>query len=86
MNTFFLLTIVPYTKVWSIQSGVIMTICNVISIVLGRYAIKIRGLGPAIPILGLKGFGLPELLATTSLGHVLGAGTIIGLTSIGIIN
>ncbi|NES69822.1 MAG: hypothetical protein F6K24_33720 [Okeania sp. SIO2D1] len=29
--------------------------------------------------------GLPELLATTSLGHVIGAGTILGLRSQGII-
>lgn len=86
MNTNFLLTIVPHTKIWSTQSAIIMTVCNIICIAVGRYAIQIRGLGPAIPILGLKGFGLPELLATTSLGHVVGAGTIIGLTSIGVLN
>nr|QVY58231.1 photosystem I subunit X [Eucheuma denticulatum] len=86
MNTNFLLTIVPYTKVWSTQSVIIMTLSNIICIAIGRYAIQIRGLGPAIPILGLKGFGLPELLATTSLGHIVGAGAIIGLTTVGAFN
>jgi photosystem I subunit X len=33
--------------------------------------------------IGLKGFGIPELLATTSFGHILGAGMILGLRSTG---
>nr|YP_009391812.1 photosystem I reaction center subunit X [Acrosorium ciliolatum]ARW59956.1 photosystem I reaction center subunit X [Acrosorium ciliolatum] len=70
---------------WSIQIAIIMIICNLLCIAIGRYAIKIRGLGPSIPVLGVEGLGLPELLATTSLGHVIGAGTIIGLRSIGLI-
>nr|QOS04659.1 photosystem I subunit X [Sarcopeltis skottsbergii] len=86
MDTNILLTITPYTATWSPKIAIIMIICNFISIGIGRYAIQVRGLGPSIPILGLQGFGLPELLATTSLGHVIGAGTIIGLSSIGIIS
>nr|YP_008965825.1 photosystem I reaction center subunit X [Porphyridium purpureum]7Y5E_K2 Chain K2, Photosystem I reaction center subunit PsaK [Porphyridium purpureum]7Y5E_KN Chain KN, Photosystem I reaction center subunit PsaK [Porphyridium purpureum]7Y7A_K7 Chain K7, Photosystem I reaction center subunit PsaK [Porphyridium purpureum]7Y7A_Ko Chain Ko, Photosystem I reaction center subunit PsaK [Porphyridium purpureum]ATJ03012.1 photosystem I reaction center subunit X [Porphyridium purpureum]BAO23801.1 phot len=60
----------------------IMLIANVLSIMIGRYAIQVRGLGPSIP-LGVEGFGLPELIATTSLGHIIGAGAILGLSSIG---
>nr|YP_009509235.1 photosystem I reaction center subunit X [Gracilaria vermiculophylla]AXI96885.1 photosystem I reaction center subunit X [Gracilaria vermiculophylla]QXU75098.1 photosystem I reaction center subunit X [Gracilaria vermiculophylla]WDZ68031.1 photosystem I reaction center subunit X [Gracilaria vermiculophylla] len=86
MNIETLIGIIPHTSTWSASSAVIMIICNLICIGLGRYAIKVRGLGPSIPSLGLKGFGLPELLATTSLGHIIGAGTIIGLSSIEIIN
>nr|YP_009297977.1 photosystem I subunit X [Plocamium cartilagineum]AOM67915.1 photosystem I subunit X [Plocamium cartilagineum] len=86
MNTIILLTNIPNTSIWSIKTAIIMIICNLICISLGRYAIQIRGLGPSISIFGLEGFGLPELLATTSLGHVIGAGTILGLSSIGIIN
>nr|YP_010726262.1 photosystem I reaction center subunit X [Hypnea brasiliensis]WCH55288.1 photosystem I reaction center subunit X [Hypnea brasiliensis]WDY84737.1 photosystem I reaction center subunit X [Hypnea brasiliensis] len=85
MNTILLLTIIPNTSAWSLQHAVIMIISNLICIGIGRYAIKIRGLGPEIPIVGLKEFGLPELLATTSLGHAIGAGAIIGLSSIGIL-
>lgn len=86
MDTNILLTMVPHTITWSPKVAIIMIICNLASIGIGRYAIKVRGLGPSIPILGLQGFGLPELLATTSLGHVIGAGTIIGMSSAGIIS
>nr|YP_010902836.1 photosystem I reaction center subunit X [Hypnea flava]WCH54890.1 photosystem I reaction center subunit X [Hypnea flava] len=85
MNTIILLTIIPNTSAWSLQHALIMIISNLICIGIGRYAIQVRGLGPEIPIVGLKEFGLPELLATTSLGHAIGAGTIIGLSSIGIL-
>ncbi|NEQ16787.1 MAG: photosystem I reaction center subunit PsaK, partial [Moorea sp. SIO3E2] len=32
-----------------------------------------------------SGMGLPALLATTSFGHILGLGTILGLANMGII-
>lgn len=85
MNTNFLLTIIPHTSVWSLKTAIIMILCNLICIGIGRYAIEVRGLGPSISIFGLEGFGIPELLATTSLGHAVGAGTVIGLSSIGMI-
>nr|QCI05057.1 photosystem I reaction center subunit X [Callithamnion tetricum] len=81
-----LLIIAQNTSTWSITNSIIMIACNLLCIGVGRYAIKVRGLGPSIPILGLEGLGLPELIATTSLGHVIGAGTIIGLSTIGILN
>ena len=80
-----LLSSLPSTPDWSAQIAIIMTVCNLVSILIGRYAIQVRGLGPSIPISGVAEFGLTELLATTSLGHILGAGTIIGLNSIGLI-
>nr|YP_009243902.1 photosystem I subunit X [Sporolithon durum]AMK96144.1 photosystem I subunit X [Sporolithon durum] len=81
-----LISINTNTVTWSSQSAIIMIACNLFAIIIGRYAIKVRGLGPSIPISGIDGFGLPELLATTSLGHILGAGTILGLTSTGLIS
>nr|QCI07454.1 photosystem I reaction center subunit X [Leiomenia cribrosa] len=81
-----LLTIAPRTEMWSAQIAFIMIICNLICIAIGRYAIKVRGLGPGIPVMGVEEFGIPELLATTSLGHVIGAGTILGLSNIGVIS
>lgn len=80
-----LLSIIPETFGWSIKVASLMIIANFIAILIGRYAIKIRGLGPSIPLPGTQGFGLPELLATTSLGHILGCGTILGLSRLGII-
>nr|QUE28949.1 PsaK [Madagascaria erythrocladioides] len=81
-----LISATPHTSNWSIQTAVILAICNLIAISIGRYAIQVRGIGPSIPVSFLEGFGLPELLATTSLGHVIGAGVIIGLNSIGTIS
>lgn len=86
MYFYTLLTIIPHTSKWSLQISLIMIICNLITISIGRYAIKVRGAGPSIPILSQEGFGLPELIATTSLGHILGAGLIIGLNTISAIN
>nr|YP_010335853.1 photosystem I subunit X [Chroothece richteriana]UNJ14259.1 photosystem I subunit X [Chroothece richteriana] len=74
------------TSGWSLQIALIMIASNLLVMLVGRYAIQIRGLGPSIPVAGLKGFGLPELLATTSLGHVVGAGVILGLTNTGLLS
>lgn len=84
MNIYIMLNVSTAGATWSTQNSIIMLICNLITILIGRYAIQVRGLGPSIP--GISGFGLSELLATTSLGHILGAGTILGLTSINLIN
>nr|YP_009394918.1 photosystem I reaction center subunit X [Polysiphonia stricta]ARW63480.1 photosystem I reaction center subunit X [Polysiphonia stricta] len=77
-----MLEIISLNNLWSAKISLIMILCNLLTIGIGRYAIKVRGLGPSIPLPILEGFGLPELLATTSLGHIIGAGTILGLKSI----
>ena len=86
MNIYTLLNLLPNATEWSLQRSLIMVGCNFIAILVGRYGIKVRGLGPSIPISGITGFGLSELIATTSFGHLLGAGAIIGLKSINLIN
>ena len=86
MNMYIVLSLLPSATEWSLQRSLIMIFCNLIAILIGRYGIKVRGLGPSIPISGITGFGLSELLATTSLGHLLGAGTILGLKSIDFIS
>jgi len=86
MNTSISIALASQGTMWSTQIAIIMIISNIIAIGIGRYAIQVRNLGPSIPISGLEGFGLPELLATTSLGHLIGAGTILGLRSTGIIS
>jgi photosystem I subunit 10 len=55
---------------------------------IGRYAIQKRGVGPKLPVETpalFEGFGLPELLATLSFGHILGAGFILGLSNAGLL-
>lgn len=84
MNTEILLNILTNTAQWSIQNSIIMIVSNLVAILIGRYAIEMRGLGPSLPT--IAGFGLSELVATTSLGHILGAGTILGLKSINLIS
>jgi photosystem I subunit 10 len=46
--------------------------------------IEVKGAGPSLPLAGpFSNFGLPELLATTSFGHIVGCGAILGLSYIG---
>jgi len=73
---------------WSPNIAIVMIAANLFVISIGRYAIQRRGAGPALPVKvpGLfEGFGVPELLATTSFGHILGAGIILGLSNAGIL-
>lgn len=78
---------VPPTPFWTPTVGLVMILCNIVAIVIGRFAIQNPGKGPGLPILpdsGIwKNFGVPELLATASLGHIIGAGVILGLTNAG---
>ncbi|MEM9003517.1 MAG: photosystem I reaction center subunit PsaK [Cyanobacteria bacterium P01_F01_bin.86] len=76
------------TPEWSPKVALIMITCNLFVIAIGRSAIQNSGAGPQLPVSlpGLfEGFGLPELLATTSFGHILGAGMILGLANAGLL-
>ena len=78
----------PTTVPWSPNVALVMILCNVFSIAIGRFAIKNYGGGPELPFPKpaiLEGFGVPELLATTSFGHILGAGAILGLANAGVL-
>jgi photosystem I subunit 10 len=78
----------PTTPEWNPSVALIMILCNLFAIAVGRYAIQHPGEGPDLPVpkpeLWDK-FGLPELLATTSFGHILGAGIILGLGNAGVL-
>lgn len=75
---------VPATLEWSPKVAVVMVICNVLAIAIGKFTIKHPSEDPALPSPELfGGMGLPALLGTTSFGHVLGAGVILGLASMG---
>jgi photosystem I subunit 10 len=76
------------TTAWSIDVALIMITCNLFAIAIGYYAIQQRGVGPSLPVALpaiFTGFGIPELLATASFGHVLGAGMILGLSNAGLL-
>ena len=78
----------PSTIDWNSSVAIIMILSNAFAIIVGRYAIQKPGQGPDLPVPKPEvwdRFGLPELLATTSLGHILGAGIILGLGNAGIL-
>jgi photosystem I subunit X len=77
---------VPATPEWNPTVGLVMILCNLFAFAIGRFAIQKKGVGPDLP--GSKpailaNFGVPELLATASFGHILGAGVILGLANAG---
>lgn len=77
---------VPNTLSWGPKTAIIMIICNIIAIAIGKYTIKHPSEGPALPSPEMfGGMGLGALLGTTSLGHILGLGTILGLAYVGAI-
>lgn len=79
-----LLAVVSRTPDWSLSVGLIMVACNVVAIILARLTVKYPNVGPGLPVLSdLAGLSLPALLGATSLGHILGAGVILGLTNNG---
>jgi photosystem I subunit 10 len=89
MSSLFLLAqVTPTTAQWSLSIGLIMSFCNLFAFVIGYFAIQKTGQGTGLPLPQLaskKTFGLPELLATMSFGHILGAGMVLGLASTGIL-
>lgn len=78
----------PDTSTWSWSGSLVMNICIVLGIIIAKVAIQNKGKGPKLPLLEPflgKNFGLPELLAGISFGHLLGVGAILGLTNTGLI-
>ncbi|WP_107669412.1 photosystem I reaction center subunit PsaK [Cyanothece sp. BG0011] len=76
------------TTPWNLSVAMIMITANLFSFILGYFAIQKTGAGPDLPLPQLaskKKFGLPELLATASFGHILGAGIILGLSNAGLL-
>ncbi|MEM8637204.1 MAG: photosystem I reaction center subunit PsaK [Cyanobacteria bacterium P01_G01_bin.54] len=84
MNLMLLAAAVPPTLEWSPKVAAVMVICNILAIAIGKATIPNPSAGPALPAPKMfGGMGFPALLATTSLGHVLGIGAILGLASAG---
>lgn len=79
---------VPDTPAWTPTIGLVMIACNLLAIAIGRFAIQNPGGGPDLPASKpdlFRRFGIPELLATMSFGHILGTGVILGLTNAGVL-
>lgn len=79
---------IPQTVAWNYNVAIVMIAANLVAVFIGRFAIQNAGVGPDLPVgkpALWKNFGLPELLATLSFGHILGAGFILGLSNAGLL-
>ena len=88
LNLFIFAQAAPITASWNLSVGIIMSTCNLFAFIIGYFAIQNTGQGKELPLPQLankKQFGLPELLATMSFGHILGAGMILGLATTGVL-
>jgi photosystem I subunit X len=78
-----LIAAVP-TFEWSPKVAAVMIGCNVIAIAFGALTIKHKNVGLGLPGGAMfGGMGHGAMLGVTSFGHVLGAGAILGLASMG---
>ena len=66
--------------------ALVMIICNVIAIAIGKATIKQPNVGLQLPSAAMFG-GLSHgaMLGTLSLGHILGMGAILGLAARGVL-
>ncbi len=83
-----IVAVIPHTEPWNFNTALVMIVCNLFAVVIGRFAIANPGGGPDLPVGKpdlFRNFNLPELLATFSFGHILGVGLVLGLTNAGAI-
>ena len=81
-----LLASAPATVSWSPKVGLVMIACNVIAIGIGKATIKHPSVGAKLPNDAFfGGMSHASLLATTSLGHMIGIGAILGLATRGVL-
>jgi photosystem I subunit 10 len=81
-----LLAVAPASISWSPKVALVMIVCNVIAIAIGKATIKQPNVGLQLPSAAMFG-GLSHgaMLGTLSFGHLLGMGAILGLASRGVV-
>ena len=81
-----LLALAPASISWSPKVALVMIVCNVIAIAIGKATIKQPNVGLQLPSPTLfGGFSHGAMMGTLSLGHILGMGAILGLASRGVV-
>ncbi|MDY6785292.1 MAG: photosystem I reaction center subunit PsaK [Cyanobacteriota bacterium] len=74
---------VATTVGWSPKVAIVMIICNILAFAIGKYTIQKPSAPPASGV--FAGMGLPALIGSACLGHILGAGAILGLANSGVL-
>jgi photosystem I subunit X len=77
-STLLLAAAVPMSQAWSPTIAIVMVVANVMGILA---AMKAKKAGPTLG----GGLTMGQAIGGTCFGHVLGAGAILGLTSMGVI-
>jgi photosystem I subunit 10 len=81
-----LLAVAPASITWSPKVALVMIVCNVIAIAIGKATIQQPNTGLQLPNAAMfGGFSHGAMLGTLSLGHLLGMGAILGLASRGVV-
>ena len=81
-----LLAIAPATLSWSPKVALVMVICNGFAIGIGKATIKHLDVGLKLPGANFfVGMSHGSMLATTSLGHIIGCGAIQCLAARGVL-
>ncbi|ELS02637.1 photosystem I reaction center subunit PsaK [Xenococcus sp. PCC 7305] len=76
----------PLSDGWTPTIGIVMILCNVMAIAIGKSTMRDPGVGQALPMPEMfGGMGWSGLLATTSLGHIIGILMIVLLDTYGVI-
>ena len=76
----------PLSDGWSPTIAIVMILCNVIAIAIGKSTMPNPSVGKSLPMPEMfGGMGWPALLATTSLGHIIGILTIVLLDTYGVV-
>lgn len=81
-----LFAMAPTTFSWSPKVALVMIVCNVLAIAVGKATIKHPNVGAELPNPAFfGGMSHAALLGTTSLGHLLGIGAIQGMAARGML-
>lgn len=76
----------PSSFSWSPKVALVMIVCNVLAIAVGKATIKHPNVGAELPNPAFfGGMSHAALLGTTSLGHLLGIGAIQGMAARGML-
>ena len=80
LHSSLLLAAVPMSQAWSPTIAIVMVVCNALGVLAAATTSKVKA-GPV----AAGGLTLGQAIGGTCFGHILGAGTILGLTGIGVI-